>query len=477
MDSCLSTDLIIFRIISKLNLREKFGVQILSRRWKIIAIQCLRHHEYLVINKHPPSSYWRHTSCDEHSFLVTVNNDNSIWAKPRDLEFWKRTLSLLPGVKYLNMDKLLDDSGNFLSWTYKPILQLIIDCCGQSLECLCLPEHEEYEEQGEIFPLIDFLPHLKHMIVNITTSHVTEKILNACPNLEYLRSDTSFTEWQILPKGFKKLHSRHFDGINNLLCSPAVQSLEVVRGCVMTSEICYESYHLSCLKTFEVIIDIDVTSCLTHLARILSFAPVLCELTIRITAFDEIESEVWMKVLSQCQTITKLRVFLKSDVPRINVSSWQDNFVEALVSSIKKLEYLDIGFHLSCKGLRLLSQLENLQYFHHKIHTEKMSYDSVFDTDALIDFLSSSLDKKLKDYEIHISEFNPFRQYLRLKESFYDFIEKMERKHFVRFHMLEDRRQRYNPNTIPGMIYVTDLNVGEWDLMLPGPNFPRSLNV
>ena len=478
MNLCLSNDLILSRIILKLNLRQKFGLQRVCQRWKDIAIQCLRHQEYLVISEKPLSSS-SYSSCDEHPFLITVNNDNGIWSKHTDLEFWKRTLSLLKGVKCVyidvNIDMDVDDFDNYFFTDCKPMLQLVIDSCGQSLECLCIPRYNDNFD--ETFFLTDSLPCLKHMVLDDISSQVTKNILTACPNLEYLQTSTSFTEWQILPKGFKKLHSGHVDGIMNLLCSPAVHSLEVINSFVIRSEICYESYHLSCLKKFEAIIDFDVTSCLTHLARILSFAPVLCELTIRITPFDEIQSQVWIKVLSQCETLTRLTVFLNSSLPRMNVSSWQDNFVEALVSNIKKLQYLYISFHLSSYGLRLLSQLDNLQYFHHEIHTENMSDDSVFDTDALIDFFSSSLDKKLKDYEIYISEFYPFRQYLILKESFYDFIEKMERKHFLRFHMLEDHRQRYHPNAIPGMIYVTDLNVGEWDLMLPGPNVPRFLNL
>ena len=91
-----------------------------------------------------------------------------------------------------------------------------------------------------------------------------------------------------------------------------------------------------------------------------------------------------------------------------------------------------------------------------------MSYDSVFDTDALTDFLSSSLDKKLTYYHIRIPAVNPFGEYLILKESFYDFIEKMERKHFLRFNMHQDHRyfetDRLHPQKIAGMIYVTDLD-------------------
>ena len=348
----------------------------------------------------------------------------------------------------------------------------IMDSCGQSLECLCIPFHNDLNDKT--FPLTDSLPRLKHMLLGRTTSEVTKNILSACPNLEYLGSSTNFTEWQMLPKGFKKLYSDPseigLDGINNLLCSPAAQSLEVVRKFVMTGKIFYQSYHLSCLKQFEVTIDSFVKNCLTNLARILSSAPVLRELIITIRAFDEIEPQVWINVLSECQNLTKLTVYL--DEPfgivnlLINVSSWQDHFAKTIVSMMKKLEYLHISFHLSSNGLRLLSQLENLRYFHHEIHTENILSASIFDTNAWTDFLSSSFEKKLTEYHIRI----PFGEYLIVQESFYEFICKMERKHFLRFHMSQNSdygNERVHPLKTPANIYVNKLDVYEWDLMRP----------
>ena len=203
MNSCLSTDLILQRIISKLKLNEKFGVQGVCRKWRNIAIQCLRHHEYLAISEIPPNSFWCGFTCDDHPSVVTVNNDNLLWGKRMDLEFWLRNLSLLQGVKYVYMDLITENGNNCFFRDYRPMLQLLIDCCGQSLECLCIPGHSDY--QDETFPLTESLPSLKHMILGNTTSQVTKNILSACPNLEYLESSTTFTDWQMLPKRFKKL--------------------------------------------------------------------------------------------------------------------------------------------------------------------------------------------------------------------------------------------------------------------------------
>ena len=469
MHSCLSTNHVLHQIISKFNLSEKFGVQGVCQRWKDIATECLRRHQHLVISENRFIPFWCLFACDEH--LPLNKNDNLIWSKYTDLEFWQRTLSLLQRVKYVYINVKTDVEIDALFTDYKPMLQLLMDSCGQSLECLCIPDHDDNED--ETFPLTDSLPSLKHMVLTQTTSQVTKNILTACRNLEYLRLSTSFTEWQILPKGFKNLQTDvdDFDGIIGLLCSPAVQSLEVVNTILMTNEICYQPYHLSCLKSFDVNIDFDVANCLRHLARILSVAPVLSKLMIRIAVFDEIEPQVWIKVLSECQTITTLIVILNEPTgtqnARMNVSSWQDHFAETVVSKNKKLETLYIDFHLSSDGLQLLSKLENLKYFRHRIHTENMPYDSVFDTDALIDFLSSSFDKKLTDYHINIPNIG---QYLILKESFYDFIFKMERKDFLRFHMGQCDRydtERVHLDKIPGMIYITALDTYEWDLMCP----------
>ena len=465
MHSSLSTDFILLKIFYKLTLQEKFAVQAVCRQWKNIAIECLRRHEHLaMIIQYMDLPEWV-VLCDD--FANVDKDENEIWGKATDLKFWQRILSLLQGVKYVWIS-YFDKSNKPMFPFYKPLLQLVIDSYRQSLECLVIPGHGH--DQDETFPLTDSLPRLKHLLIGHTTSQVTKNILSACPNLEYLDSSTPFTEWQMLPKGFKTLCNYDQSGINNVLCSPAVESLEIVRRFVMTSEICYQSYHLSCLKNFEVIIDFDVANCLRNLARILSFAPVLRRLEINITVFEEIEPEIWIKVLSECQNLIHLEVNQHKIIRTtlINMSSWEDHFVKTIVSKMKKLEYLYTSFHLSSNGFRLLSQLENLKSFSHGIRDD-LPDDNVFDTDALIHFLSLSLGKKLKYYRFYIGP----TECLILKESFYDFIYKMERKHFIRFRIPQADSHRYpgievyDPEESSGMIYLAKLEVNEWDLIPP----------
>ena len=475
MDSCLSTDLILHRIISKLNLREKFAAQGVCRQWRDNAVACLQQHEWLVISESGPNDFYCYDICPDH---IDVSIDNLIWAKQSDIEFWKRTLPLLSGVKYAYIDLRPSDGGDWQYEAYSPIIQLLVKSCGQSLECLCIPDYSDREEEDHSFPFTDSLPRVKHVFQSHTKGKVTRNILTACPSLELLRSCTDFTDWKMLPKGFKRLDCdcEDFEGIIGLLSSPAASTLEVVRGIRMTGEVCYKPYHLSSLKKFNTWIDFNVTESLLHLVRILSFAPFLQELSINIGVFDEIESQTWIKVLSHCPNVSKLWVYLlgaddELDL-KIKVSSFQDDFAKTIASHVKKLEHLYIDFHLSSDGLQSLEKLENLEYFHHKIYTENMSYDSVFDTDALTHFLSSSLDKKLKDYNIDIPEANSFGEYLILKESFFDFVEKMEKKHnLIQFYVrMLDRhldKERTHPDKIPGMIYVTDLYVKEWNFICP----------
>ena len=58
-----------------------------------------------------------------------------------------------------------------------------------------------------------------------------------------------------------------------------------------------------------------------------------------------------------------------------------------------------------------------------------------------------------------------------MKESFYDFVELMERKHFIRFIVEQEERHndvsKIHPEKMPGMIYVTNLEICEWGLIYP----------
>ena len=469
MNTCLSTDFVVHRIISKLNLREKFGVQGVCRQWRDRATDCLREHQSIVITQSSAYSEWTFVPCcPKHP----ISPENLIWGEQNNIGFWKETLSQLSSVKYVFLDahSRLNQEISLSDYIY--FLELLINTCGKSLECLCIPTHREPED--DTFLTNASLPNLKHLLLRRTSDKVTRNILNACPNLEHLRCSTTFTDWKVLPKGLKKLERcYHFlEGLMGLLSSPAIETLEMIDGMIMTSEICYKPYLLTSLKEFTACIEFETSKCLVHLARIVTYAPVLNELTVTISTSEDIESDSWIKLLSQCQRVSKLLVDLDPFLePKIKVSSWQDYFATTIVSNMKNLRHLNLGFHLSSEGLRSIAQLENLQYFRHEIHTENLSYDSVFDTDALIYFLSQALSKKLTSYRMTSRPIFESEEYVILKESFLDFAYKIEQQYFFRLNVRRDDEyldfklpDRPRPEEVPGMICVTDIYLTEWDL-------------
>lgn len=100
-----------------------------------------------------------------------------------------------------------------------------------------------------------------------------------------------------------------------------------------------------------------------------------------------------------------------------------------------------------------------------------MSYESVFDTDALVHYLSEALSKKLTSYRMFIPPAEFYGEYLILKESFLDFANKIQEEYFFRLDVRQDDRHfdtdRPHPEKIAGMIYVTSIRLSEWDLLRP----------
>ena len=91
-----------------------------------------------------------------------------------------------------------------------------------------------------------------------------------------------------------------------------------------------------------------------------------------------------------------------------------------------------------------------------------------YDTDALVYFLFQALSKKLTSYSFISRPIFESEEYVILKESFLDFAYKIEQQYFFRFYINQyDRNwcpEGPHPEKIPGMIYVTDIFLSEWDL-------------
>ena len=158
MNSCLSTDFILHRIISKLSLREKFGVQGVCCKWRDRATDCLREHQSIVITQSSAYSNWTFIGCCRKH---PVSTHNLIWGEQNDIEFWKKTFSQLSGVKYVFLDAFNRQNQEISLSDYIYFLELLINTC-KSLECLCIPRHREPED--DTFLTNASLPNLKHFI-------------------------------------------------------------------------------------------------------------------------------------------------------------------------------------------------------------------------------------------------------------------------------------------------------------------------
>ena len=382
----------------------------------------------------------------------------------------------MPNMKYVYFD--LTPEGRYSTKfyvDYNNILEILFKICGRSIECLGIPDHDEPEDNTN--PRFVFMPNLRHLDIRRTGRAVVKNILTFCPRLEFLQTSSPFAEWSALPNGFKKLSSDYanIEGLVSILCSPAVSTLESLTQTSLTPDICYKPFFLTCLHTLKVHVQNDADFCLLNLARILSVCPVLKDLGVLISTSDTIEERTWTKVLTEASSVTELHIKVSSrEVDRIDVASWQDTFAETVATKLKKLQALYLSFHLSSIGLQHLSNLDTLEVFSHAVHTEHFSYETVFDTEALSDFLSTSLSKKLVKYEVQIPPKNPFGEYLIFKECFLKTARQLERKYFVDT-LIEQNDRHYDkeiihPEKIPGMIYVTRLQIQkakDWDWICP----------
>ena len=64
------------------------------------------------------------------------------------------------------------------------------------------------KRMGKNFLKTDCFPQLRHLHFGWTSHTNLVRITKSCPRLEYLKCWTDITEWNLLPKGFKKIERR-----------------------------------------------------------------------------------------------------------------------------------------------------------------------------------------------------------------------------------------------------------------------------
>ena len=291
------------------------------------------------------------------------------------------------------------------------------------------------------------------------------RIIKSCPRLEYLKCWTDITDWNLLPKGFKKIQHQggHLEGMVNLLTCKASETIEEILGMQLVSDTFRNNFSLPRLNILNVCIYEDTNGCLNNLARILRFSPVLKKLSIEIQLTDDIDASSWIKVIEECSTITDLTVHLTMNRPLMKVSLWQDAFAESVSLNMKKLKTLKLDFALSSIGLIALSTLPELQLFHHKFYIDKQSDldDSFFNEEALYQFLQTHFSRKLRHYNINTPCLFPHGDDLPVSQGFVDRLtQDFAQELGLSLVMKRNYRGR---DRIPGMVYLALLKMDKSD--------------
>ena len=425
--SWFSNDVIVSRILSRLTLTERFSVQGVCYFWKEVSSSCIRQQKSIVITEERYCSLdieqgYSYHECYHHC----AKYDDIVSQLMTNLNFWNNILDMMPHLEVVCF-RLRNIEGCRLEWDkYSKVLEIVMRKTCQTLVCLNLSEYSE--DRDDPFPFVHHLPRLKHFIVWKMSPFTVKNLITAAPSLESFEGYTSFTEWNLLPRGFKELNTPEEcpeewgnRGMTNFLSSSAVSSIQTIGMMKIEREIVTENYYLPCLKNLCVQIEMDTDWCLNFLARITGMSPVLNVLIIMITAKEEISPGPWPRVLSNCCNVTKLWIELW-DVGNIRVDSWQDQVAESMGRHMKNLREVQLDFPLSSKGLRELCSLHNLEHFKHTFNAQNMQHEDVFDTDSLVEFLETHSSRKLNFYNFHSIN----TEYVSLKKSFLEDVTRME---------------------------------------------------
>ena len=371
---CLNVDYILDTILGKLPLRNKFTAQLVCRRWKHRSIVLLKQHKSVALSSRRPK---RDLIEDYHCNQHPMNEENAITFDLHDMESWRRVLFFLPGIEFIFVDNIPNPDFKIRYFAYRELLKYVVEMYGSRLQCLWINFHGY---QGVDFLKTDCFPQLRHLHFLQTSDTNLVRIIKSCPRLEYLKCCTYITEWNLLPKGFKKIerdsssYDKHLKGMINLVTGKAAETMEEILGMELPSGVFRDNFSLPRLNTLEVWIREDTNGCLNNLARIVRFSPVLKKLLIEIESEDDIDASSWVTVIEKCSEITDLTVHLSTNSrPLKKVSVWQDAFAESVSLNMKKLKTLKLDFALSSIDLIKLSTLPELQFFHHKISIDQQN--------------------------------------------------------------------------------------------------------
>jgi hypothetical protein len=444
--------------------KEKYILQPVSRQWNDNVRLYLQNNKLLIITDTNNGASVLHRynlyRCPEDP----IGSLNDILVhKLEDIDFWKYVLLHMINLQCVYVDVYTDDedlSDCIPHETWDKLFNLLMQTCFKILKCVIIPNYCSPDEES-FFGRVDCLPQLQHLKIGQLSSIATKQVLQGCSNLKRFVTSTTFSSWADLPNGLLELRGNNLKGFNSLLSSKAVESLETLETMELLPEVFYGSYYFRHLKKISLAIVRDGNGSLEHLARILSFCPVLEDMTLMIKTADPMEGDIWSKVLSQCENLIRFNIWSGNDVVP-DVKNFQDHFALAVSKYVIKIEELTIPFHLSSQGLKAISTLKKLKKLQMTIYVvENTHYDSVFDTESLESFLRNGFDGSLQSVRIVIpcTLFRePIGEYLVLKKSILDAVTELKERHnLISFVDQEARRGRTyqpNPEKIAGMVYL-----------------------
>ena len=250
------------------------------------------------------------SGCIDHT--TEIFSSNVISHDFEDLKFWEKILDSHENITAVFIDCKPRDSNEFEqeSLSYTNLLGLVLNKCKNTLKCLCIPDHGT-----SYFPNFDSLPELEHVCLQTTSKSNMRKLLETSPKLEVLTcsSATGFTEWNLLPKGFKELRYMcvnsscgQFTGLSKIIRSLAAETIQEIQMFKMTdADADFDGdFMLTNLKRIMISVSgKNVEKQIVFLTRVIQKSPSLKDLTFIKTGNQEVSLETWTTFFDCCKNL------------------------------------------------------------------------------------------------------------------------------------------------------------------------------
>ena len=408
---CFSLEIVVDNIISRLDFKDKFLAQRVNRLWRQRSKVVLSKHKELIITRLKNLSQ---VEWSDQCYYHSIDLQCIIRRSYQSLDFWRMIMETMPSLEVIHLDPRIDeDDESDGSQVYLlSLVKLVMSSQAKTLKCLWMPDFSHWFQQDYVFPDVELLPMLQDISFYSLTESNTRSLLKKCPKLRFLKFSADWSDWSLLPVGFKrlesKLYSGSFKGLHSLLGSPAASTIEYINYIRVTPEIYTKPYCLSSLKDIRVSIKDGANDCLVHFGRMLRFSPIE-KVDMFILTDERLTVDNWNTVFRECRSVTDFNLYCP---PRI---FHLDGFMSGIVSYMKNLQVLDLGFAVTSNGLSMLSSLDHLTVFKELIFDP----DEMFTEESLGDFLETCFHKRLTQYELTIRH-TTFGMYWNVSNNFVD---------------------------------------------------------